>query len=68
MSAVLRVTLAPDGSCSGRPDRALRLVGPGRRDSTRSGAAPGTVRSLSQNDFGARAVRIAGNGTLEQPA
>ncbi len=67
LTLVLEVRVAPDGTFLGgriRPGRQERPGGP-RRDP--SGAVIPVVRRLSEEDFGASAVRVADDGALEPP-
>jgi hypothetical protein len=68
LTLVLEVRLAPDGTFLGgriHPGRQERPGGP-RRDPT--GAVIPVVRRLSEEDFGASAVRVSDDGTLSPPA
>jgi hypothetical protein len=67
LSLVLEVRLAPDGTFAGgriHPCRQERPGGP-RRDP--DGAVIPVVRRLSQEDFGAAAVRVEDDGTIAPP-
>jgi poly-gamma-glutamate capsule biosynthesis protein CapA/YwtB (metallophosphatase superfamily) len=64
VSAVLRVTLGPDGSFTAGRLVPLRLVGHGTPVPDPERAALAAVRSLSRSDFGPRAVRIGPRGEL----
>ena len=61
-SGVLQVTLNPDGTFRSGRLHPTRLVGEGTPAPGGSGVA--MVRSLSRQDFGARAPRIAANGAI----
>jgi hypothetical protein len=61
-SGVLQVTLNPDGSFKRGRLRPTLLVGEGTPAPGGNGIA--LVRSLSRQDFGARAPRIAANGAI----
>ena len=65
MSAVLQVRLAPDGRFLDGRLRPARLVGEGRP--APGGGAIAAVRALSEDDFGARAARIAPDGAIRPP-
>ena len=65
-SAVLQVTLEPDGTLREGRIRPTRLVGAGTPSP--GGDAVGVVRSLSRQDFGARSPRIAADGTIRPRA
>lgn len=64
VGGVLRITLGSDGRFESGQLVATRLVGPGRPALDGSGAAHGVVRTLSREDFGARAVEISADGLL----
>lgn len=65
-SAVLQVSLNPDGTLRSGRIRPARLVGAGVP--APGGDAVGVLRRLSRQDFGARAPVIAGDGTLRPRA
>ena len=67
VSAILRVTLEGDGSFVAARLVPLRLIGAGQPEPDPSGAAIGMVRTLSREDFGARAPRISPQGTIAPP-
>ena len=67
-SAILRVTLRPDGSWVRGKLVATRLVGSGAPVLDPARGAYGVVRSLSRDDFGSRAMRVAPTGRLFPPA
>lgn len=67
VSGILRVTLRADGTWAGGKLVATRLVAPGTPVLDSGEAAHGVVRSLSRQDFGARAVRISRTGVLLRP-
>jgi hypothetical protein len=67
MSAILRVTLRPDGSWVRGKLVATRLVGAGAPVLDPAGHAHEVVRSLSREDFGPRAMRVAPGGRLIPP-
>jgi hypothetical protein len=66
LSGILRVTLRGDGSFDGGTLVPTRMVGAGVPALDPAESAHGIVRTLSQEDFGARAVRISSNGTLSR--
>ena len=66
-SAILRVTLRADGSWVRGRLVATRLVGAGAPVLDPAGGAHDVVRTLSQEDFGARAIRVAPDGRLMPP-
>ena len=68
VSAVLRVTLASDGSFVAARLVPVRLVGAGQPEPDPSGAAIRMVRSLSRQDFGSGAARISASGVITPPA
>ncbi len=63
-SAILRVTLAPDGEVLAGRWIALKLVGPGLPRYDPSGASTKLVRQLSLEDFGRQRYRIEPNGVI----
>jgi len=67
IAAVLRVTLAQDGSFVSARLVPIRLVGAGQPEPDPSRAAIRLVAALSREDFGPRAARISPNGTIHQP-
>jgi hypothetical protein len=66
VSGVLQVTLRADGSYVAGRLRPTLLAGPGAP--VPGGPAVSAVASLSRQDFGARAARIASDGTIRPPA
>ncbi|MDQ3865888.1 MAG: CapA family protein, partial [Actinomycetota bacterium] len=66
-SAILRVTLRPDGSWIRGRLVATRLVGAGSPVFDPAGKAHEVVRSLSREDFGPGAVGVAPSGRLIPP-
>jgi poly-gamma-glutamate capsule biosynthesis protein CapA/YwtB (metallophosphatase superfamily) len=67
VSAILRVTLRGDGSWSAGRLVPTRLDGTGTASLDPAGRALGVVRTLSQADFGARAVQVGEAGDLSPP-
>lgn len=67
LSLVLEATLAPDGAFLGGRIHAARQERPGGPRLDPSGEVIGVVRRLSEEDFGASAVRVADDGTLAPP-
>ena len=63
-SGILRVTLRADGSFVAGRLVSTMLAGPGIPALDRSGAAGRLVRTLSRQDFGARAVAVSATGGL----
>ena len=63
-SAILRVTLAGDGSFEAGRLVATRMVGAGVPALDPAEAAHGIVRSLSRSDFGGRGVEVSRDGIL----
>ena len=63
-SGILRVTLRGDGGFDSGTLVPTRLVGAGLPALDPTEAAHGIVRTLSKADFGARAVKVAANGSL----
>jgi poly-gamma-glutamate capsule biosynthesis protein CapA/YwtB (metallophosphatase superfamily) len=63
-SAILRVTLAPDGEVLAGRWIPLKLVGPGLPRYDPSGASTKLVRQLSLEDFGRERYRIETNGVI----
>ena len=66
-SGILRVTLRADGKYESGMLVATRLDSRGLPELDPSEAAHGVVRSLSKDDFGARAVRVSSSGELLPP-
>lgn len=64
LTGVLEVRLGPRGAFAAGRFTSLRLTGPGLPRRDRSGAAGRLVTSVSAEDFGSRAVRIAAGGRL----
>jgi hypothetical protein len=67
VSAVLDLTLGPDGSFRTARIIPIRLSPNGIPAPDRSGEAVKLMRRLSQEDFGARAARVSANGTITPP-
>jgi hypothetical protein len=67
LSAILRVTLAKDGSFVGARLVSLRLSAEGRPGLDPSHSALGLVASLSRADFGRHAARFASSGAIRPP-
>jgi hypothetical protein len=67
LSAILRVTLAKDGTFEGGRLVSLRLSAEGRPGPDPSHAALDLVASLSRADFGHRAARFDARGTISPP-
>jgi hypothetical protein len=67
ISAVLQVSLRRDGSWGRGTLRPLRLVPPGVPIDDATGQAVSLVRTLSREDFGARAMGVTRTGTLDPP-
>jgi len=67
VSGILRISLGADGSWRGGRLVPVQLVGNGMPRLDPSGAALDAVRALSRADFGARAVRLGRDGTLNLP-
>jgi capsule synthesis protein PGA_cap len=67
LSLVLEVRLARDGTFLGGRVHAARQERPGGPRLDPAGAVIPVVRRLSQEDFGAAAVRVADDGTLSPP-
>jgi len=67
LSAVLRVTLAGDGSFVAARLVPVRLAGAGQPVPDPSGAAIRQVATLSREDFGRRAARISARGMIGPP-
>jgi len=63
-SGILRVTLRGDGSFDSGTLVPTRMGGAGVPAIDPAESAHGIVRTLSREDFGARAVKISANGTL----
>ena len=66
ISGILRVTLKGDGSFDSGTLVPTRMVGVGIPAVDPAETAHGIVRTLSKDDFGARAVKVASNGTLSR--
>jgi poly-gamma-glutamate capsule biosynthesis protein CapA/YwtB (metallophosphatase superfamily) len=66
-SAVLRVRLRPDGSWAGGRLLPVRLRGTGSPEPDRDRTALALVRGLARADVGARAPRLALDGSLQPP-
>jgi hypothetical protein len=66
LSGILRVTLRGDGTFDGGTLVPTRMVGAGVPALDPAESAHGVVRTLSQEDFGARAVKVSANGTLSR--
>jgi Bacterial capsule synthesis protein PGA_cap len=64
VSAILRVTLRGDGTFESGTLVPTRLIGKGVPALDPTEAAHGAVRTLSKQDFGARAVRVTSTGEL----
>ena len=64
VSGILRVTLRGDGAFDSATLVPTRLVGKGVPAIDPTERAHGIVRTLSQEDFGARAVKVSPNGGL----
>jgi poly-gamma-glutamate capsule biosynthesis protein CapA/YwtB (metallophosphatase superfamily) len=64
VSGILRVTLRGDGRFESGTLVPIRLVGAGVAAVDPTHAANATVRTLSQEDFGARGVKVSRNGGL----
>jgi Bacterial capsule synthesis protein PGA_cap len=67
LSLVLEVRLAPDGAFLGGRVHPARQERPGGPRLDPSGGIIPVVRRLSQEDFGASAVRVGDDGTLAAP-
>ncbi len=67
LSLVLEVRLARDGTFLGGRVHAARQERPGGPRLDPAGAVIPVVRRLSQEDFGAAAVRVSDDGTLSPP-
>ncbi len=67
LSVVLEVKVAPDGTFLGGRIHPARQERPGGPRLDPAGAVIPVVRTLSQEDFGAAAVRVADDGTLSPP-
>ena len=65
-SGILRVTLRGDGKFEAGRLVPTHLVGPGLPAIDPAEAAHGVVRTLSRQDFGARAVKISRDGILSR--
>jgi hypothetical protein len=64
ISGILRVTLRADGGFDSATLVPTRLVGGGVPAIDPTESAHGVVRTLSKQDFGARAVKVSANGQL----
>ena len=67
LTLVLEVRLAPDGTFLGGTIHPARQERPGGPRLDPSGAVIPVVRRLSQEDFGASAVRVSDDGTIAPP-
>jgi poly-gamma-glutamate capsule biosynthesis protein CapA/YwtB (metallophosphatase superfamily) len=67
LSLVLEVKLAPDGTFLGGKIHPCRQERPGGPKLDPAGAVIPVVRRLSQEDFGASAVRVGEDGTIGPP-
>jgi poly-gamma-glutamate capsule biosynthesis protein CapA/YwtB (metallophosphatase superfamily) len=65
LSAILRVTLSPDGAVLAGRWIPIELVGPGLPRYDPSGASTQLVRQLSREDFGAARYDIQADGVIE---
>jgi hypothetical protein len=68
LSLVLEVRLAPDGAFLGGRAHPARQEKPGGPHLDPAGAVLPVLRRLSAEDFGASAVRVGDDGSLEAPA
>jgi poly-gamma-glutamate capsule biosynthesis protein CapA/YwtB (metallophosphatase superfamily) len=66
ISGILRVTLRGDGRFESGTLVPTRLVGAGVPALDPAESAHGVVRTLSRQDFGARGVKVSGNGNLSR--
>jgi hypothetical protein len=66
LSGILRITLRGDGAFESATLVPTRLVGAGTPALDPSESAHGIVRTLSREDFGARAVKVSPTGTLSR--
>lgn len=64
LSGLLRVRVGPHGSFAAGTFTSLRLLGPGLPVRDPTGAAASLVSAVGRSDFGVRAVRVRGDGTL----
>jgi poly-gamma-glutamate capsule biosynthesis protein CapA/YwtB (metallophosphatase superfamily) len=64
LSGLLRVRVTPAGAFAAGTFTSLRLVGPGLPQPDPTGASATLVRTVSRQDFGARAVGITPDGAL----
>lgn len=64
ISAVLHVTLGPDGSFRAGRIASLRLVEEGQPVPDPEGAAAATIAALSEEDFGSKGVDVGRNGRI----
>jgi hypothetical protein len=67
LSLVLEARLAPDGSFLDGRIHPVKQEWPGGPRADPAGAIIAVVRQLSAEDFGARAVRVADDGSLAAP-
>jgi poly-gamma-glutamate capsule biosynthesis protein CapA/YwtB (metallophosphatase superfamily) len=67
VTAILRVELSRDGSLKKGALVPLTIAGSGIPRPDRSGAAFRIVRTLSRQDFGARAMRVSNAGAISPP-
>jgi poly-gamma-glutamate capsule biosynthesis protein CapA/YwtB (metallophosphatase superfamily) len=67
ISAVLKVALRSDGSWASGRIVPLRLIKPGLPADDAGAAAASLVRTLSDADFGKRAMRVSATGVLAPP-
>lgn len=68
LSLVLEVRLAPDGSFLGGKVHPARQEKPGGPHMDPAGSVVPVLRRLSEEDFGADALRVSDDGTLSPPA
>jgi hypothetical protein len=68
LSLVLEVRLAPDGSFLGGKVHPARQEKPGGPHLDPAGSVVPVLRRLSEEDFGAGALRVSDDGTLSSPA
>ncbi len=64
ISAVLHVTLGPDGSFRAGRIASLLLVEEGQPVPDPEGAAAATIAALSEEDFGSKGVEVGRNGRI----
>jgi poly-gamma-glutamate capsule biosynthesis protein CapA/YwtB (metallophosphatase superfamily) len=67
VSCVLEVSLGRDGGWVGGRVVPIRLVQPGIPERDPTGTARAVLRTLSHEDFGARAMHVAADGSLLPP-